>query len=366
MPPPPRPHKRPAHGFLPEEQADLKSGPSDQNDEDDDVSSDWDEYGQVPEAREDYDRKVTMLEGAETWNAEQSKVHKLIYMRGIHPMISSSWRHSYKMWGVTQPHLDDVFTPPLSRKRVVISANNTAANRNEADATKALENLFYLSQTVSDYEELGQKDKIGPTVVKAISAYIRWALRDVEVDKRLPPTMMVHAYPKDFAASPEAVEDKNQTQDRGVEDVAVAGSSDDDLEGLDGFADLDAEGKKAVRLFQAAVSQHLERKMRAMARAWRQLLRHKNARDAAPTLYGFAVTQHMVLVVSHDANRIKNPVVCLEQITLNERGLWLWNAMSIAIPVNVAKKAVHRLFKSLEQQQLLPEPESGEEEDPDK
>ena len=93
-----------------------------------DDSSDWDDYGEVPEAREDYDRAVTMLDGSENWNEEQSKVHKLIYMRGIHPMIPSTWRLSYKMWGVTQPQLDHVFTPPQSRKRVVISAH-----RNEVD-----------------------------------------------------------------------------------------------------------------------------------------------------------------------------------------------------------------------------------------
>ena len=93
-----------------------------------DDSSDWDDYGEVPEAREDYDRAVTMLDGSENWNEEQSKVHKLIYMRGIHPMIPSTWRLSYKMWGVTQPQLDHVFTSPQSRKRVVISAH-----KNEVD-----------------------------------------------------------------------------------------------------------------------------------------------------------------------------------------------------------------------------------------
>lgn len=128
MAPPPRPPKRPAHESPPKVQSNLAPWelPSDPNDAD--YNSDWEDYGGVPEAREAYDRAVTMLDGSENWNAEQSKVHKLVYMRGIHPMIPSTWRLSYKMWGVTQPHLDDVFTPPLSRKRVVISAN-----RNEVD-----------------------------------------------------------------------------------------------------------------------------------------------------------------------------------------------------------------------------------------
>jgi hypothetical protein len=52
-------------------------------------------------------------------------------MRGLHPMMPSWWRVSFKMWGVTQPHLDDVFTPKHSKKRVVIHAygNEVAGKR---------------------------------------------------------------------------------------------------------------------------------------------------------------------------------------------------------------------------------------------
>lgn len=128
MAPPPRPPKRPTHGPPQKVQRTLAPWELPSDPDDPDYDSDWEDYGGVPEAREEYDRAVTMLDGSENWNAEQSKVHKLVYMRGIHPMIPSTWRLSYKMWGITQPHLDDVFTPPLSRKRVVISAN-----RNEVD-----------------------------------------------------------------------------------------------------------------------------------------------------------------------------------------------------------------------------------------
>lgn len=223
---------------------------------------------------------------------------------------------------------------------------------------------------VTDYEDMGEQEKIGPTVVKAISAYIKWALRDVEVDKRLPSTMMVHGYPTDFIDSTGAVADSTGAV---ADNVVVAQPSDvpwrvkaEHFSSGDEEEDDEEVSKELTRQFRLAVEQDLEKRMRAMGRAWRQLLRHTNAGEAAPTLYGFAVTQHMVIVVSYDANRIKNPVVVLGQITLNDRGLWLWNAMSIAIPVNIAKKAVHLLFKRLERKKLIPHPKADKEEDPDK
>jgi hypothetical protein len=97
------------------------------------TSSDWDNYGSLPLNMSEYDRIVARLEGSEDWNADQRKLHKLIYMRGLHPMIPSWWRVSLKMWGITQPHLDDVFTPKHSKKRVAIHAyGNEVAGKQSA------------------------------------------------------------------------------------------------------------------------------------------------------------------------------------------------------------------------------------------
>lgn len=89
---------------------------------DDDNDSDWTNYGDVPDILDDWDRAVTLIDGSEQWNSQQLKVHQLIYMRGIHPMIPSTWKMSYKMWGITQPQLEHIFAPINSNKRVVISS----------------------------------------------------------------------------------------------------------------------------------------------------------------------------------------------------------------------------------------------------
>lgn len=94
-------------------------------DEDDaqSISSNWDYYGDLPLTMAEYDRAAAKLEGSEKWNPDQKKLHKLIYMRGLHPILPSWWRVSLRMWGVTQPQLDDLFTPKNSKKKVAIHAH---------------------------------------------------------------------------------------------------------------------------------------------------------------------------------------------------------------------------------------------------
>lgn len=97
----------------------------DDDDDDDDAhstSSDWDDYGSLPVIVGDYEEVLARIEGSDDWNADQKKLHKLIYLRGLHPMIPSHWRLCFKMWGITAPILDDVFTPKSSRKRTAIRA----------------------------------------------------------------------------------------------------------------------------------------------------------------------------------------------------------------------------------------------------
>lgn len=101
-------------------QFDSKSPRGASDDDADSVSSNWDNYGDLPLTLDEYEMTLARLD--EQWNANQKKLHKLIYMRGLHPMMPSWWRMNFKMWGVTQPHLDDVFTPKYSKKRVAIHA----------------------------------------------------------------------------------------------------------------------------------------------------------------------------------------------------------------------------------------------------
>ncbi|GAB1319097.1 hypothetical protein MFIFM68171_09307 [Madurella fahalii] len=307
------------------------------------TSSDWDNYGNLPMTMDEYNETVARLEGSEDWNAEQRKLHKLIYMRGLHPMMPSWWRLSFKMWGVTQQELDDVFTPKHSRKRVAIHAHG-----NELGATKALESLFYLSQTVADYEEIGYQHKIARTIGRGLRNYINWSLRDAGIYKaETQLNILVKEYPPDFTGY-----DDNEST--GSTFTASLAGSDRDLDAeMTGTVDIITKTvavlteEEQQRRFTRAISRDLERRLRDLGGQWRELLRNESGRGymaQPPTLYAFAIVQHIVMLASHDPSVPDNPVVVLEQVRMNDRGQWLWNALSLAIPVNMARDGLDRLW----------------------
>ncbi|KAH6856425.1 hypothetical protein B0I37DRAFT_75370 [Chaetomium sp. MPI-CAGE-AT-0009] len=311
------------------------------------TSSDWDDYGTLPLTMDEYDEAVARMEGSDGWNADQKKLHKLIYMRGLHPMMPSWWRVNFKMWGITQPHLDHVFTPKHSKKRVAIHAYG-----NELAAGKALESLFYLSQTVTDYEEIGYQDKIATTVVRGIRGYIKWAMRDAGIDMRKTPlNLLVQAYPPDFRT-----DDDSEGVESDFAPSPVSSNEDEEVEmpGTDEYKEnavevFEATEAQRARRFTQAVSRDLERRLLNMGQRWRDRLRIKGGRGliaAPPTLYAFAVIQHIAMLASHDPSSSSNPVVVLEQVHLNDRGKWLWNALSIALPINMARDALNGMWET--------------------
>jgi len=219
-------------------------------------------------------------------------------------------------------------------------------------AAKALESLFYLSQTVTDYEEIGYQSKIDMAVVKGIRGYIKWALRDSGIDQhRTQSNLIVQAYPPDFRGVEDDDSDgsdfapdpgnEDEGEDEDAEESIVAAATDKKLDP----AYLEAQ---RARRFTRAVSRDLERRLLGMGQRWRDLLRAgkkgKGFVAPPPTLYAFAVVQHIVMLASHDPSAATNPVVVLEQVRLNDRGQWLWNALSIALPINMARDSLNELW----------------------
>ncbi|KAK4231259.1 hypothetical protein QBC38DRAFT_440030 [Podospora fimiseda] len=296
----------------------------DVDDEDNDTGSNWDDYGDLPVVIGEYLEVLERIEGNENWNADQKKLHKLIYLRGLMPMIPSHWRLCFKMWGITAPHLDDVFTPTLSQKRVAIHCYGSVQA-----AGKALESLFYLSQYVTDYEELGMQEKSAPLIAKTLRNYIKWSIEDAGLDYRKnDPVIVVQAYQKNFA------------------DDAMSVNEEDSPELSDPEGEPLTEEEKQLQKFVRALDKDLEQRLKYLRRQWYQKLydrERKQYRAPMPNLYGFAVIQHIVGVLSLDPNGVKNPIIVLEQVKLNERGHWLWNALSLALPVHMARDSLVNL-----------------------
>ena len=168
--------------------------------------------------------------------------------------------------------------------------------------------------------------------------------------------MLVRAYPPDFRDDVDS-----EGSDFAPSPVSSNGADDPDDD------EKEDEAQRAARRFTLAVSRDLERRLRGMGAQWRELLgvdggkKGKRVVAPPPTLCAFAVIQHIVLLASHDASSAKNPVVVLEQVKLNDRGQWLWNALSLALPVNMARDAMNRMWET----GVVVAEDAGEEDDPD-
>jgi hypothetical protein len=209
-----------------------------------------------------------------------------------------------------------------------------------------LESLFYLSQMVADYEEIGCQDKIAPTVVKTLQKYIKWAHQDAGVDElELHPIILVEQY--------------NPGEFRGKS------KNDDDKDDADHFLLTDIERQER---FTKAVSADLQERLSGLGQLWRQYFCDEGDKGdytakKPPTLYAFAVVQHIVMLVSQDASDSSNPIVVMEQVRLNDRGQWLWNALSIALPVNMVRDALHSMWTR--DVDVRPSVEKPQNDDPD-
>ncbi len=201
--------------------------------------------------------------------------------------------------------------------------------------------MFYLSQTVTDYEEIGYTNLIAPTVAKGIRGYIQWAMRDAGIDKRRTQlNMLVRVYPPDFRD-----DDASEGSDFAPSPVS---NPEDQGQALDGAVEADeADEAQRARRFTRAISRDLEKRLRDMGQRWRDLLRDDKGKGfiaQPPTLYAFAVVQHVVLLASHDSGSSTNPVAVLWQVRLNDRGKWLWNALSLALVINLARDALNQMW----------------------
>jgi hypothetical protein len=154
--------------------------------------------------------------------------------------------------------------------------------------------------------------------------------------------MFVQAYAPDFDDDYDS-EDSNFTPSSVSSDDG-SNASEKGEHGRDDLTEL-----QRARRFTRAVSRDLERRLRNRGQRWRDALRNRSGKGyiaQPPTLYAFAVIQHIVMLASHDSTESTNPVVVLEQIRLNDRGQWLWNALSIALPINLARDALNGMWNT--------------------
>lgn len=216
---------------------------------------------------------------------------------------------------------------------------------NTSTAAKALESLFILSQTVTDYEEIGETEKIAPAIVKVLRGYVDWAMRDSGIDKK---QTLLNTFVVSYVESYGADDDSDSAgSDSALSEMSEQEDEDGNRVVVKRARDPAITAKRRQDRFQLEVSRDLQRRLYELGKRWRELLWNEESQaydHTPPTVFAFAIVQHVVLLASIDSASATSPVVVLETVSLNDRRQWLWNALTLALAVNLARDRLMEMW----------------------
>lgn len=249
----------------------------------------------------DYIKHKLTVENIDTWPKEAARLYKLLYLRGLYPLMGSG-----RVWDFFgHPMPESIFAPKASDDKVLIKAyqnqfhgrevSTATHERTQADillASKAIRALFHLYSRVRGLRETGQTVRIGPLIKKEIGVYLRWAEKDADL-RRI-------GYEIGFAW-PVFVIDFSKAHDAGR---------------------IVSACRKCVQKYQAK---------------WANL----GIMEYPRLITVFAIIQHVVvvLVVDTHEHETQEPIPMTE-IDLSELNHWLDCAIAIAIPVMLARESL--------------------------
>lgn len=292
------------------------------------TNSDWDNHEGVHYRLAEYEEFKKTVKGYEKWTKVQAKLHKLLALRGFWPMLAWAWTFNFK----TRNIYPSVYAPEGSMKRVAIKAVS-----DEFRAAKALESLFDLPGTIHSYRQTGKLSRVSLTIRKTLERHIRWAIHDAGCAHRsFPPTMEVYEFnPAEWNTRPVFSQQSRK----------VVPSNDSDLV----VDDTDP------------ISDEVEYRLRSLAqRHQAERLRSDGGESWAPLLIAYVVLRQMVMVVSLDSSEPGRDIHVFAEIDMFETDQWLWNALALALPIQMARDELWEWAGCLN-----PSDQQGDTDDPD-
>lgn len=252
----------------------------------------------------DYVKHKLTIEEIETWPKEAARLYKLLYLRGLYPLMSFGW--VWDFFGHPMP--DGIFTPKGSDDKVLIKGydsqyrgmrvsvlKNGCTQTDLFLAARAVRDLFRLYSRVRALRQSEQEDanaRIGPLIQREINRYLNWAAIDADLCRI--------GYEIGFVW-PVFVLDFSRAHD----------------------ADRIMRGcRTCVQKYEAK---------------WAAL----GIEDYPRLITVFAIIQHIVvvLVVDTDNHETQDPMPMTE-IDVSELNHWLDSAIAISIPIMLARESL--------------------------
>ncbi|KAH8894084.1 hypothetical protein GQ53DRAFT_762876 [Thozetella sp. PMI_491] len=354
------------------------AGADDGDSDSDSVNSDWVPWmeRQGDSSIEDYRSELDAIADYHNWITEKRKLHQLFWMRGRHPVFPATWEYNFLMWGLPQK----LYKERGSRKRVAISHKG-----DEFRATKAFEPLMDLSIKIADYDWVEKPGKTKEVIVNTLQNYITWAIEDAGVaDRQVDPIVKVYHYSSYFGLPSSAVEEpildpddksgdgvesegneetkdakgdevgEDSKMDEKGEDVKMGEGDEDVNMDKDDEDDQDEDEVDDIGQEQLLlnIQDDIEVRMQKLAQQHRDKLADDNEPSGwkyiPPVLFGYAVINNTVLIVCLDGSDPEAKVSVLEKLSLASPDQWLWNAITLAIPINFARDYLYEIRDHLQ------------------
>ncbi|KAL8399647.1 hypothetical protein RB594_000158 [Gaeumannomyces avenae] len=249
--------------------------------------------------------------GSETWTATESHLHRLLGLRGHHPLMPGEWKRDF-----TGFNLEDILFAPVGSGNAVALRTVTPGMSAQFRATKALGRIFSLPARVGDLRREGDEDKypklIATLIEKEILRYLSWVQKDAGLDRL-------------FYAS----------------NIGVYRLREDSTE--------------------AEITEQLNSLMTEWADGYREWYVEMGIKGAPRTLFALVVLQHIVFVITRDASDPDGKNRFLAQLDLSRSdGRWLDHALNLALPINLARDGMVRVMDN-----FAVKPVADEDSDPD-
>lgn len=196
-------------------------------------------------------------------------------------------------------------------------------------AAKSLEALFDLSALICSYRQIRMEARIGPVLTKALERHIDWAMRDAGVSNRIYiPTLQVYEF-----------------------DPSAYDMESGDEFGSDSELDSDPISDEVEKRLRRLAAKHrldlvLPGRIHLPEEEWEY-------RSPPPLLFAFVVVQHMVMIINLDSSHPENEIIVFVEINMSEADQWLWNALAVTLPVQVARDALWAIKDTLSEVEMM-------------
>ncbi|KAF9881866.1 hypothetical protein CkaCkLH20_01012 [Colletotrichum karsti] len=311
---------------------------------------------------DDMNEERKLFPGSDNWADDELRLFKILFMRQYSPLLPADWQMSFR--GIPIP--DILFASSIAHPPIINSRSD-----NDYKATKALTRLIELTKDVRGLAQTGQRHRASALIGKRLQEYIRWAEQDGNyANLDYVPNIIVDVV--DTSKTPQEIEEHMQQR---LKIAAVAQQAhwridqpgnDSDGEIKNGEQsdrdpeEVEPEDNQIVLVpdkypspqkedFPPSTPAHNEtngnntqyhKSPDKKANNTNELVQHWSEKfdRQPPVVYGLFIVNTSVMVLTVDSAKEEEAYVSYQvEVGFSKRGQDVWNAITIAIVVCMAR-----------------------------